>query len=680
MTRKLAVLVAVAAVAAVLGACDPDDEASPRDRGAVDIGDTRLIGLVTEDGCADLLSWLQREADAHRDRWHGGVIAFATGAAESATDSGSSTGNAPMQDARAAVASESRATTKAAPPQAGVDYSTTNVQEEGVDEPDIVKTDGRRLVALAGNHLRVVDVTGDQPRLRASLPLVDGGQELLLAGDRVLVISPSGHAYGGAARPMPMPVEPGAASDVAVSPPPGDPGFYQPRTTVTVVDVSDADAPKVTSKLELDGNYVASRVTDGVARLVLRATPPAIVREQEKPLAQTTIDDWLPRYRYTDATRRDASAEGRAVECGAVRHPVEFAGADLLTVVSVDPADPRPGNGAAVVGAGETVYASHDNLYVTSNDWHVDPAASASGGAGSPSTQVHAFDISDEVTTKYVASGRVEGQLLNSFAMSEHEGVLRVATTTTDIRSGSTESRVVVLRADGDRLAQVGAVGGLGKGERIYAVRFLGDQGYVVTFRQVDPLYVLDLSDPEEPELKGELKIPGYSSYLHPIAEDRLLGIGQAATDQGRRLGTQASVFDVSDPANPKQVAVRSLGSWGSEAEYDHHAFLWWAKAKLAVVPVEGVAGGGRGTADIVASCPADADCPSPSMYQPPPAEAVALKVDGDSIGEEGRIKHPTGTPIRRSLVVGDRLLTLSEVGLLSSPLDDVVKGAWLAF
>jgi len=674
LTRRLAVL--VAGMAIVLGACDPADEASPpRDKGSLDLGDTRLIGLVTEDGCADLLSWLQREADAHRDRWNGGVIAFAAGAAEGTADAVASA-PAPKSNADAgttAGAAESRSAAPVPSPQAGVDYSTTNVQEEGVDEPDIVKTDGRRLVALAGNHLRVVDVTGDEPKLRASLPLGDGGTELLLSGDRVLVIAPAGAAvYRGGA----------AASDVAIAPVPGGPGFYQQKTTVSVVDISDPSAPKVTSKLALDGGYVASRVTDGVARFVLRSTPPAIQREQEKPLAQTTIDDWLPRYTYTDVAEPAASAEGRAVECDAVRHTVEFAGIDLLTVVSVDPDDPRPGNGASVMGAGETVYASHDRLYVTSNDWNLDPAAAR---AGSPSTQVHAFDISDEITTKYVASGRVEGQLLNSFAMSEHEGVLRVATTTTDVTDGNTESRVVTLRVDGDKLVQAGMVGGLGKGERIYAVRFLGDQGYVVTFRQVDPLYVIDLSDPDKPALKGELKIPGYSAYLHPIAEHRLLGIGQAATDRGQRLGTQASVFDVSDPANPKQVAVRRLGSWGSEAEYDHHAFLWWGRTKLAVVPVEGnVAVRGAPVApDVVVSCPPNADCIAPQpmpVYEPPPAEAIALKVDGDKIDEEGRVRHPTGSPIRRSLVVGDRLLTLSEVGLLSSPLDEVVKGTWLAF
>jgi uncharacterized secreted protein with C-terminal beta-propeller domain len=680
MTRKLAVL--VAAMAIVVGACDAPEHESVKKGRTVDIGDTRPIGLVTEDGCADLLGWLQREAAAHRDRWYGGVVAFAT---SEATKGAGVAADAKAPAPAAAGAAESRATAAeapSAPREAGVDYSTTNVQEEGVDEPDIVKTDGKRLVTIAGGHLRVVDVSGDAPRLRSSLPLEVGGSELLLAGDRVLVVSPgSPRAYpavGVAATDAP--------ADVAV-PGKGMPAYYQPQTMVTVVDIAEADAPKVVATLTLDGNYVASRLTDGVARLVLRSTPAAIQREQQRPLEQTTIDDWLPRYSYVDRTDASASADGRAVECGAVRHPAEFAGVDLLTVVAVDPHDPRPGNGAAVAGAGETVYASHDRLYVTSNDWTsvgTDTGAGAGTGAvrvaGSPSTQIHAFDVQDEVTTRYLASGRVDGQLLNSFAMSERDGVLRVATTTADVANGATESHVVTLRKDGDQLMKVGDLGGLGKGERIYAVRFLGDQGYVVTFRQMDPLYVVDLSDPAKPTLKGELKIPGYSSYLHPIAEHRLLGIGQAASDQGRRLGTQASVFDVSDPANPKQVAVRPLGSWSSEAEYDHHAFLWWAKSKLAVVPIEGSPMEARPVA--VPSCPPNAQCLAPEIapYVQPAAEAIALKVDGDHIDEAGRVKHPTGSPIRRSLVVGDQLITVSDVGLMASPVDAPAGGTWLAF
>ena len=142
-----------------------------------------------------------------------------------------------------------------------------------------------------------------------------------------------------------------------------------------------------------------------------------------------------------------------------------------------------------------------------------------------------------------------------------------------------------VLRPEGNELVQIGEVDGLGTNEQIHAVRFLGTQGYVVTFRQTDPLFVIDLSDPTAPALSGELKIPGYSAYLHPVGDGLLLGVGQDATDEGRVLGTQLSLFDVHDPANPVRLSTLPIGG-SSEAEWDHHAFLYWPEDGTIVLPV----------------------------------------------------------------------------------------------
>ena len=190
--------------------------------------------------------------------------------------------------------------------------------------------------------------------------------------------------------------------------------------------------------------------------------------------------------------------------------------------------------------------------------------------------------------TAYVGSGEVPGYLLNQWSLSEHEGTLRAATTSMppwDERRQVRE-RVRTLQERDGRLVQVGSVGGLGRGERIYAVRYIGDTGFVVTFRQVDPLYTLDLSDPAAPRVAGELKVPGYSAYLHPLGDGLLLGVGQDATEEGRRTGVQLSLFDVSNLAKPVRLDQHAVGgnSW-TAVEGDHHAFLWWAPERLAVIP-----------------------------------------------------------------------------------------------
>ncbi|MGH2686543.1 MAG: beta-propeller domain-containing protein, partial [Actinomycetota bacterium] len=262
----------------------------------------------------------------------------------------------------------------------------------------------------------------------------------------------------------------------------------------------------------------------------------------------------------------------------------------------------------------------------------------------------------------------VQGTLLNQFSMDEHEGNLRVATTSApwfggDVAAGPvSESFVTVLSQRGEELVEIGKVGGLGKDERIYSVRFIGDLGYVVTFRQVDPLYVLDLSNPEAPAVRGELKILGYSAYLHPMADGLLLGVGQDASEEGRVQGTQLAVFDVSDPANPRRVHQLRIDQSSSEAEYDHHAFLYWPQTGLTVLPLQTYT--------------------DTSFW----SGAIAFEVDvAGGITEQGRLTHMQGQDdylgqIRRSVVVGDSLYTLSDKGLMASDLATLTEQAFVEF
>jgi Beta propeller domain len=187
-----------------------------------------------------------------------------------------------------------------------------------------------------------------------------------------------------------------------------------------------------------------------------------------------------------------------------------------------------------------------------------------------------------------------------------------------------------------------------------------------VTFRQVDPLYTIDLSDPTAPKVLGELELLGYSAYLHPIAPDLLLGIGQDATPDGRTKGVQASLFGVGDPAHPKLLAQHALGAGSSsQVEFDSHAFLYWAPRQLVVLPVQVFDGG--------------ADMSSPGF-----TGAVALTVTPSAIAEAGRVAHDpvdgSVPPIARSVVIGDELLTVSDGGVLASALDGFGRLGWVAF
>ena len=233
--------------------------------------------------------------------------------------------------------------------------------------------------------------------------------------------------------------------------------------------------------------------------------------------------------------------------------------------------------------------------------------------------------------------------------MSEYKGVLRLASTKGAPWNTPTKSETVIttLKRAGDKLEQLGQVGDMGRGERIYSLRFAEDTAYVVTFRQTDPFYTIDLSSPAKPKVVGELKVTGYSGYLHPIGDNLVIGVGQEATTQGRVQGTKVSLFDVSDLANPKELAKWSVPSSQSGAEWDHHAFLWWPATKTLVLPL---AEYNRGN----------------GFYG-----AVVLSVDrATGITEKGRVSHGTEKPA--NLGASDcRRVTAEELRQWGTPASD---------
>ena len=593
----------------------------------------------------------------------GGRQLYATGGAV-ALDGQAASGASPAQDNAAQSAPQAKAEASTAAPA----YSDTNVQEAGIDEPDSVKTDGKTIFQVANNKVFATS-TGDNPQLIGTLP-IDGASEMLRVADKLIVVSPGGGVYATSSGPAQGKV----ANDAAVSSYPAGGGGLQSR--FTVVDISNPRAMKVTGHLDVDGSYISARTVDGVARIVVRSAPDlpfqypqdgspeataAAKQRNAEVVRNATADTWLPHFTATDAKGKEQ--KGQAFACDSSYHPPKFSGFGMLSVLSFNTENPSFTRAASVMANGDIVYASPTRVYVATNSWG-DVTNDGQVIEPSPSTLIHAFDISDPVQAVYRESGRVNGTVLNQFSLSEYKGALRVATTDSN---GGSQSFVTVLGDSGNALIPVGQVGGLGKGERIYAVRFIGPMGYVVTFRQFDPLYVVDLSDPTKPRVTGSLEVSGYSAYLHPISDGMLLAIG-AEVKQGEPDGVQMSLYDVRDPAHPKMVVRKQFGTGfsGAAGNFDHHAFLYWPATKLAVVPL------------------------STYSYSGDPSQtfngAIGAHIGDSTIDEVGRVQPPRdqnqydGLGIERSVVIGDRLYLTTWHGLLVTRLDNLQQTAWVPY
>jgi hypothetical protein len=661
MTKRLRLLLAPAVAAMALGAsaCTSatDDSASPP---GTDLDSDEILltaGLQTVDSCDALLERIKDDAIERVGPYGfdqgGPVVAFEDDVLEErdvATDDFAAEESANRLDR--ATPSATQATdgqAVAADTDAGEagggsgGFSETNVQEQGVDEADLVKTDGERLVVVQGNELQVIDTTLAVPELvkTVRLPEETWGGELFLDGDRALLMT-----TGYTDRPF---IEGREAIDWYVGSPLG---------RLVEVDLAEGEVSRI---LEFEGSYLSAREIDGSIRIVLTAPAnrfafvypsndsavDAAEQANRSLIESSTIEQWLPTYRITEGGQ--TVTEGQIVDCERVHLPAEFAGFGSLVMLTADLDDGLAVNDAvSVFTDAQTMYASTDRVAIATPKWPTyGPDGELVEDADDFSTAIHTFDITDADRASYVASGAVRGHLLNQYSLSESEGYLRVATTDGSPWFGgeqTSESYVTVLAEDGNVLDQVGQVGGLGLDEQIFAVRFIGDMAYVVTFRQVDPLYTIDLSDPTDPRVAGELKIPGFSSYLHPLDSDHLLGVGTDGDDEGRTFGTVVSLFDVSDPSDPTITAKLNFdeaagfgpeGSSYTPISSDAKAFTYWDGT--AIVPVSWWRYDEANGSETNGS------------------EAVLVDVDVDgSLTERGRVSHPSTRECESGVVVED--------------------------
>ena len=518
----------------------------------------------------------------------------------------------------------------------------------------------------------------------------------------------------------------------------------------TVVDITDRSAPEVERELYIEGNYHTARLVDGTMRSVthlwthidgLRTWVYLPDAYWDADTDEERMDIWNQSMEETiaanqaiidDLTLDDFTPHLYEVgEDGLFQHPIsssdcseysasaDSAGRGFSTIMTIELlGEESQMQLDHITSSWAHVYASQDVMVLAepANDWWW----FWRNFGWDDATNIHVFDISDPSETTYIASGRVDGTVQDQFSISEHNGVIRVATTEdawgrwwleeAEEWTGPTNNVFTLAVAEcmipegcddeSSEMVQIGHVGDIAPNERIWSARFVGDRAYLVTFENIDPLWVIDLTDPTDPIILGELEVPGVSTYIHPVDSETLLTIGIGPGPDGLGLDwsvTQVSLFDVSDPTNPTLADSLQLSpayddedcnewscgwSWSySEATYEHKAFTYWAPEQLLAVPLSTY----RYTYDEVEI---DGRTYTYSGYEfVSTLELIDVDAENGTLSNHGMVNHSEfynedglsgwwsgSTSIRRSIFMGDYIYAFSAAGASVHRTDDLTS------
>ena len=475
-------------------------------------------------------------------------------------------------------------------------YSQTNVQEAGVDEADKIKTDGTYLYVADNNAVHIVNaVPADSMNILSTID-VNGAVDSLYLNNNTLVILYRVNDGGRLAWTNTTP-----CLDMGIS-------YCTPVKAligVLMIDVSDPSFPEWIREWTIDGWMVSSRLTNGKLHLVQKFFPDlpplqvtydgteegraSAIAANELAMESVAIDDLVPYYSDIDV-HGDTINSAQLILPVDFYHPEKSNGGSIVSIVTFDLDNPSGGfKSIGLIADAHTVYASTQALYIASTQWNYNPGIAAL--YDDHTTFLYKFALTEEnVTIK--GTGSVDGKILNQFSMSEYNDVLRIATTTGNLWGETLQNNLYCLRVINDNLEIIGKLEGLAPGENIYSARFIGTRGFLVTFVKVDPLFTIDLSNPYNPTVVGELKVPGYSDYIHPLGDNHLITIGKdTKLDNGTTWyqGLQLSIFDVSDFSDPQLIHSELIGDRGtkSEALDNHKAFTFWAEKGLLAIPVD---------------------------------------------------------------------------------------------
>ena len=418
------------------------------------------------------------------------------------------------------------------------DFSTTNIQIEGVDEADIVKSDGKYIYVVSKNKVFIISAyPAENAKILSQIEESGYPSELFINGDKLAVLG---------------------------------------REFVRIYDVSDKENPVLTRNISFNGYYFNSRMIGNFVYLIVNSGQIDCTYTWTPVILWPGIGYEVRRVKNLEITLPEivVNGEARTVQANEICcSDAPDRSYKFITVMAINTQDDSEeiSTETILMGTAQNLFVSSSNIYIVYTT-----------DASAEKTIIHKIGVANG-KFNYKCQGEVPGHVLNQFSMDEYKGYFRIATTT----GWYGANHIYVLDED---LNITGRLENLAPGERIYSARFMGDKAYLVTFKKVDPLFVIDLSNPTSPRTLGELKIPGYSDYLHPYDETHIIGVGKDTEDAGSFAwyqGVKLALFDVSDPENPKEISKYVIGQRGTEslALGDHKAFLFSRSKNLLVIP-----------------------------------------------------------------------------------------------
>jgi uncharacterized secreted protein with C-terminal beta-propeller domain len=565
------------------------------------------------------------------------------GASYSHSGSAGSSASVPATSNSPSTSSDSSARIGSSSTKSATDYSTTNNQVVGVDEADFVKNDPSYIYIVADGRFQIISAwPAAQSHEIGSVAIEGEPTKLYVLGDTAVVYSSQNYlnsasnAYsytGYSSTSSDQECTYGYSCEFS-----GD----GRALAITVFDISDRTTPIKVREITMNGSYLNSRRIENIVHTVatfpevamptllyqpnelqaysstcyqtnefhysekaVRAMYDLLKLENREKITSIPLSTFLPVIkdtRYEDG--QPVVDDGLLETCKNFYVAKTGDGRGFLSLLSFDMSKVEPISTTTIIGKPGAVYASIEALYVAvrhyasaMQDWFYEDA-----DKDPEATTIHKFALSpDSTKTTYVGSGVAKGRILNQFSMDEYNGDLRIATTTGHLPDTNAHNTLSVLAEQSGALKVVGMLDQIAPSEDIRSVRFNGDVGFIVTFKKTDPLFVLDLTDPTAPVIKGELKIPGFSTYMHVMDETHLMTIGYDADDQGDFAwfqGVQLQIMDVRDLANPVLVHKEVIGTRGStsEAATDHLAFNYFPERSLLAIPMTICEGGSGGT------------------------------------------------------------------------------------